>query len=122
MKSIKKTIAVILAAVVLAAVSAPLLTSCGSDGAVTLNVYNWGEYISDGSEDSFDTNAEFEKWYFENYGKKVKVNYTTYASNEDMYAKLKSGAVKYDIIVPSDYMIELMIEEDIRPGDNLAAG
>lgn len=60
MKSIKKTIAVILAAVVLAAVSAPLLTSCGSDGAVTLNVYNWGEYISDGSEDSFDTNAEFE--------------------------------------------------------------
>lgn len=120
MKSIKKTIAVILAAVVLAAVSAPLLTSCGSDGAVTLNVYNWGEYISDGSEDSFDTNAEFEKWYFENYGKKVKVNYTTYASNEDMYAKLKSGAVKYDIIVPSDYMIELMIEEDMLEEINFA--
>ena len=49
-----------------------------------LNVYNWGEYISDGSEGSLDVNAEFEKWYAETYGETVKVVYTTYASNEDL--------------------------------------
>ena len=109
-----KAFSLILAILLLAAFVVPALSSCGKDsGTLTLNVYNWGEYISDGSEESFNTNAEFEKWYFENYGKRVKVNYTTYASNEDMYAKLKSGAVRYDIVVPSDYMIELMIEEDM---------
>ena len=76
-----------------------------------LNVYNWGEYISDGSEGSLDVNAEFEKWYAETYGETVKVVYTTYASNEDLYAKLKSGAAGYDVILPSDYMIARMIEE-----------
>lgn len=109
-----KAFSLILAILLLAAFVVPALSSCGKDaGTLTLNVYNWGEYISDGSEESFNTNAEFEKWYFENYGKRVKVNYTTYASNEDMYAKLKSGAVRYDIVIPSDYMIELMIEEDM---------
>ncbi len=84
--------------------------------AVTLNVYNWGEYISDGSEDSLNVNREFEKYYLETYGEKVRVNYTTYASNEDMYNKLKTGATSYDIVVPSDYMIERMIREDmLRP-------
>ena len=76
-----------------------------------LNVYNWGEYISDGSEGTLDVNAEFEKWYEETYGERVKVVYTTYASNEDMYAKLKSGAAGYDVILPSDYMIARMIDE-----------
>ena len=94
-------------ALFLAAVLSACLAGCGSSssGGKTLNVYNWGEYISDGSEDSFDTVREFEKWYQENYGEKVKVNYTTYASNEDMYAKLSSGAVSYDVLIPSDYMI-----------------
>lgn len=76
-----------------------------------LNVYNWGEYISDGSEGTLDVNAEFEKWYAETYGETVKVVYTTYASNEDLYAKLKSGAAGYDVILPSDYMIARMIDE-----------
>lgn len=83
--------------------------SCGK--VRTLNVYNWGEYISDGSDGSLDVNKAFEEWYVATYGEKIKVNYTTYASNEDMYAKLKSGAVSYDVVIPSDYMIELMIEE-----------
>ena len=44
------------------------LSYCNDDNeTLTLNVYNWGEYISDGSEDSFDVNAEFEKYYYENY-------------------------------------------------------
>ncbi len=80
---------------------------------LTLNVYNWGEYISDGSEDSFDTVREFEKWYQANYNQKVKVNYTTFASNEDMYAKLASGAVSYDVVIPSDYMIARMRENNM---------
>lgn len=78
-----------------------------------LNVYNWGEYISDGSEDSYDTVKEFEKWYKDTYGKKVKVNYDTFASCEDMYAKLSTGALSYDVIVPSDYMIAKMREEGL---------
>lgn len=78
-----------------------------------LNVYNWGEYISDGSDGSLDTIKAFEDWYEENYGQKVKVNYSTFASNEDMYAKLKSGAVSYDVIIPSDYMIARLREEDM---------
>lgn len=117
----KKLISVLLTAL-LAAVLSVALTSCGNDGeasstgsgkTVTLNVYNWGEYISDGFQGSMDVNAEFEKYYYSKFGVKVKVNYTTYATNEDMYSKLKSGAGTYDIVIPSDYMIQKMIEEDM---------
>ena len=80
---------------------------------VTLNVYNWGEYISDGSDDTLDTIKAFEEYYYETYGVKVKVNYTTYASNEDMFAKLSSGAVSFDVVIPSDYMIARMRENDM---------
>ena len=97
------------------------LTSCGSSNSLTLNVYNWGEYISDGSEGSFDTVREFEKWYEENYGQKVTVNYTTYASNEDMYNKISSGAVSYDVIIPSDYMIARMADEELLQPLNFRA-
>ena len=89
------------------------LTGCGGKEALTLNVYNWGEYISDGSEGSFDTVREFEKWYQETYNQKVTVNYTTFASNEDMYNKISSGAVSYDVIIPSDYMIARMAGEGL---------
>ena len=90
------------------------LAGCGgSSKTLTLNVYNWGEYISDGSEDSFDTVREFEKWYEATYKQKVKVNYTTFASNEDMYAKLSSGAVSFDVVIPSDYMIARMRENNM---------
>ena len=89
------------------------LTGCGGKETLTLNVYNWGEYISDGSEGSFDTIREFETWYEETYGQKVTVNYSTYASNEDMYNKISSGAVSYDVIIPSDYMIAKMAEENL---------
>lgn len=73
----------------------------------TLNVYNWGEYISDGSEDSLDVNKYFEKLTG------IKVNYTNFDSNEDMYAKLKSGGANYDVITPSDYMIERLADEGL---------
>ena len=72
-----------------------------------INVYNWGEYISDGAEDTLDVNKEFEK------ETGIKVNYTTYDSNENMYNKIKGGGANYDIIIPSDYMIERMVDEDL---------
>ncbi len=91
------------------------LSACDTGGGetVTLYVYNWGEYISDGSEGTDDTNRMFEEWYYENFGVRVKVNYSTYSSNESMYAKLSAGSVQYDVVVPSDYMIERMIAEDM---------
>ncbi len=107
----KKLLPLLLAAALLCAL---LLTGCGSSSeTLTLNVYNWGEYISDGSEGTFDTVREFESWYEETYGQKIHVNYDTFASNEDMYNKLSKGAVSYDVIIPSDYMIARMIEEDM---------
>lgn len=74
---------------------------------ISINVYNWGEYISvaDGDECTFDTNAEFEKLTG------IKVVYTNFASNEEMYAKLRAGGTSYDIVIPSDYMISRMINE-----------
>ena len=73
----------------------------------TLNVYNWGEYISDGSDDTLDVNAEFEK----RYG--ITVIYSNYESNENMYNKLSSGGANYDLIIPSDYMIARLVEEEM---------
>ena len=72
---------------------------------ITLNVYNNGLYISDGSDDSVNVVSAFEDLTG------IKVNYTTYDSNESLYAKLKSGGVSYDVIFPSDYMVGKMINE-----------
>ena len=80
------------------------MCACAAEGgrdAKTINVYNWGEYIDE------DTLAEFTK------RTGIKVNYTTYASNEEMYSKIVSGAASYDVIIPSEYMISKMIEEDL---------
>jgi spermidine/putrescine transport system substrate-binding protein len=90
------------------------LVSCGERADMaTLYVYNWGEYISDGSEGSLDVNAAFEEYYYETYGERVKVNYSTFPSNEALYAKLSSGAANYDVIFPSDYMVERLIAEGL---------
>ena len=81
---------------------------------ISINVYNWGEYIPDGSEDGvIDLNAEFTNLTG------IKVNYSTYASNEELYAKLKGGGASYDIIIPSDYMISRMIKEEMLQPLNL---
>ena len=73
----------------------------------SINVYNWGEYISDGSEGTLDVNKAFT----DKYG--IKVNYTTFESNENMYNKLQSGGANYDVVIPSDYMIAKLIEEEM---------
>ena len=75
----------------------------GLQGTV-LNVYNWGEYIDD---EEVDVVSEFERLTG------CDVNYTTFESNENMYSKLSGGGVSYDIIIPSDYMVERLISEDM---------
>ena len=75
----------------------------GLQGKV-LNVYNWGEYIDD---EEIDVVSEFERLTG------CDVNYTTFESNENMYSKLSGGGVSYDVIIPSDYMVERLISEDM---------
>ncbi len=72
---------------------------------ITLNVYNWGLYISDGSDDSVNVLSAFEELTG------IKVNYTTFDSNESLYAKMKSGGASYDVIFPSEYMVGKMAAE-----------
>lgn len=74
---------------------------------LTLSVYNWGEYISNGADDTLDVNKAFEELTG------IRVLYTTFATNEELYAKIKSGGASYDIIIPSDYMIARMISEKL---------
>ncbi len=95
-------------------VAAVLLVGCGfwlfnrRTEQVTINVYNWGQYISDGSDDTLDVIAAFEEAY-----PNIKVNYSTFDSNEIMYAKLANGGITVDVIIPSDYMIGRLIAEDM---------
>ncbi|HZK33770.1 MAG TPA: spermidine/putrescine ABC transporter substrate-binding protein, partial [Bacillota bacterium] len=75
------------------------LTACG-ESRPTLKVFNWGDYIDESVYEAFE----------EEYG--IRVIYDTFQSNEDMYAKVVSGGADYDILFPSDYMIERLINED----------
>lgn len=104
----KKIISFILVAT-LAALSIATLTGCGSKVGTEgeINVFNWGEYISNGEDGLMDVIAEFEK------RTNIKVNYTTYETNEELYNMLKNSNVSYDVIIPSEYMISKLIEEDM---------
>jgi len=75
------------------------IASCGPSGPQELHVYTWSEYIDP------DIYAQFE----EETG--IRVIEDIFGSNEDLYAKLTAGTTGYDVIVPSDYMVEVMIEE-----------
>ncbi len=110
-----------------------LLSGCGGEPAITLRVYNWEEYIDDGGEGSYvydlaleegadedDIVApsileDFEQWYFDTYHEKVKVVYSTFGTNEDMYNELKLGN-EYDLLCPSDYMIMKLANETKEDG------
>ncbi len=81
-----------------------LLNSCSNSPELTngvVNIYNWGEYIDEGLITEFENETG------------IRVIYDVFDSNESMYVKLKSGGVNYDLVVPSEYMIEKMIEEDM---------
>jgi len=91
---------------ILTLVISVLASGCGSSKP-SINVYNWGDYIE----------PEVLRMFEEEYG--VKVVYDTYATNEDLYIKLKQGGSSYDVIIPSDYMIERMIKEDLLAKINM---
>ena len=101
----KKGISVILA-VLLAVSCLTSLSGCGSSKKTTLYVYNWGQYISEGDDGSLDVIAAFEEAY-----PNIRVQYSTYDSNEIMYSKLSNGGITVDVIIPSDYMIGRMVQE-----------
>ena len=107
MKSKKNLFLFVLFSFILGAFLVYYLNYNSSDGYTTINVYNWGEYISNGTDGSMDVNAEFTK------ETGIKVNYTTFQSNEELFAKLSGGGAAYDVIIPSDYMISRLIENDM---------
>ncbi len=92
---------------------------------IVLRVCNWEEYIDEGgweddevidldSGDIFGENSmiqDFEQWYQDTYGKKVRVEYSTFGTNEELYSQLNLGNV-YDLVCPSDYMIMKLLKED----------
>ncbi len=85
----------------------PVRAAEGTDQGVTINVYNWGEYIANGTDGSLDINAEFTR------RTGIRVNYTTFDSNESLYSKLVGGGADYDVIIPSDYMVSRLIHENM---------
>lgn len=85
----------------------PARAAEGTDQGVTINVYNWGEYIANGTDGSLDINAEFTR------RTGIRVNYTTFDSNESLYSKLVGGGADYDVIIPSDYMVSRLIHENM---------
>ena len=103
----KRILAAILTLTLVAALFTAMPAVPAKAETVTINVYNWGQYIGVGEDGTIDVNAEFTK------RTGIKVNYTTYDSNETMLTKLETGGSSYDIIIPSDYMIERLIKKDM---------
>lgn len=100
-------------------ISSNALTSCGETATKTneivLNVYNSADYIK---EDDADTNekgliTQFEDYCLKEYNQKVRINYSTFDTNETMLSELKTGKANYDLVCPSDYVIQKMIKEDM---------
>ncbi|MBO7192293.1 MAG: ABC transporter substrate-binding protein [Bacteroidales bacterium] len=84
-----------------------LLAGCSEDRSQILKVYNWADYID---EDLID---EFEQWYEEETGEKVEIIYQTFDINETMLSKIELGHEDYDVVCPSDYIIERMLKNDL---------
>lgn len=95
-----------IAVLLLVLIVIPMIASCNSDQP-TVYVCNWGEYISNGLDGSMDVNREFTK------RTGIKVIYDNFTTNEDLYAKIKAGGTQYDVIIPSDYMVERLIAEGL---------
>ena len=77
-----------------------------------LNIYTWDGYITDGSNGGFDVLRGFESWFEKEYGKQVRINHYCYSTNEEMYENVNNGTINYDIIIPTDYMIDIMAKEN----------
>ena len=120
----KRRISALLLAAVATLPTISILAGCNSDSEIVLRVYNWEEYIDEGGEDSWDGDPDapdmitrFEGWYEEQYGTPIRVEYSTFGTNEDMYNQLKLGN-EYDLLCPSEYMIMKLAAEDyLEPYD-----
>ena len=84
-----------------------ILIGCTDDRNSILKVYNWADYID---EELLD---EFEQWYFEQTGETVEIIYQTFDINETMLSKIELGHEDYDVVCPSDYIIERMLKNDL---------
>ena len=96
------------------------LSSCNNNYDAKLVVYNWEDYIYTGTDELGNIIDEeggivdrFEKYISEKTGKKIKVDYQTFATNEIMYQQISLGSISPDLICPSDYMIQKMANEDM---------
>ena len=87
--------------------AALLIVGCSEDREHILKVYNWGDYID---EELID---EFEVWYEEQTGDPVEIIYQTFDINETMLSKIELGHEDYDVVCPSDYIIERMLANDL---------
>lgn len=88
--------------------AALLLAGCSSgDRSHILKVYNWADYID---EELLD---EFEVWYEEQTGESIEIIYQTFDINETMLSKIELGHEDYDVVCPSDYIIERMLRNDL---------
>ena len=84
-----------------------VLLGCSEDRSHILKVYNWADYIDE------ELLEEFEDWYFEQTGEKVEIIYQTFDINETMLSKIELGHEDYDVVCPSDYIIERMLKNDL---------
>ena len=115
----------VMGASVVSAIPVQAAGSQTENDTIVLRVCNWEEYIDEGgweddevidldSGDIFGENSmiqDFEEWYQDTYGKKVRVEYSTFGTNEELYSQLNLGNV-YDLVCPSDYMIMKLLKED----------
>lgn len=98
-----------------------VITKYADDEVEVLNVYNWEDYIDEGDEEEGIPSLieEFENKMLEEEGRRVSVVYSTFDTNETMLSELQTGKSSYDLICPSDYVIQKMIAEDlIQPYDD----
>lgn len=142
MKRVRNTASLVLLMGVISSLAVPAVSALAASGeednkdikakdeqVVTLRVSNWEEYIDLGGwdeEETIDLDSgdiigkssmiqDFEEWYYETYGIRVKVEYSTFGTNEDLYNMLTLGDT-YDLVCPSEYMImKLMAEEQVVP-------
>ena len=87
--------------------AALILLGCSEDRSHILKVYNWADYIDE------DLIGEFEQWYEEQTGEPVHIIYQTFDINETMLSKIELGHEDYDVVCPSDYIIERMLKNDL---------
>jgi len=93
---------------VILTVCALLAVSCKDEKrSHILKVYNWGDYIDE------DLIGEFEEWYQEQTGEEIAIVYQTFDINETMLSKIEKGHEDYDVVCPSEYIIERMLREDL---------